>query len=581
MEKPYLEIHTPTGHSQVTVDKPISIGRHPTNLVVLSDGMSSRQHCVVEREGDRFRVRDLNSSNGTRLNGQIIRTATLAHGDVITIGKTMIRLVIPGADEAGQVSSANGNGEDLETLTAEDVVDDGLSGPTLAPATLSGQALSADVDFEQSLEELAESLPDHNFGEHDIALINSRGQLIHEAGKPHAAGHRREAVDIFRLVMLVCFRSRTTDIHIEPRQDCYQTRLRIDGTMVDVARLPTQVGHRLATLVKVLSDIDISQRNAIQEGHFASRVPGGGKTGGSHRRVDYRVSFAPAVYGQKLVIRILDAANAPLRATDLNMPRWMLDELGNAVRADAGMILVAGPTGSGKTTSLYSLVRSIEVNRRNVVTIEDPVEIQLEGVTQIPVNEEEGKSFSALLRSVLRQDPDVILVGEVRDSETARIAMQAAITGHLVFSTIHTKDTIGTIFRLLDLGVEPYLIAQGLHLALAQRLVRQLCKYCKKPVKPTQEQREAMGPAGEKVEKIFVPVGCMRCLGTGFAGRRAFFELLRTTDELRDVIIRSPNMQEIQAALAKTQFVKLSQSGYELVAEGAVAFQEIDKAVGR
>jgi type II secretory ATPase GspE/PulE/Tfp pilus assembly ATPase PilB-like protein len=259
----------------------------------------------------------------------------------------------------------------------------------------------------------------------------------------------------------------------------------------------------------------------------------------------------------------------------------MLDELGNAVRADAGMVLVAGPTGSGKTTSLYSLVRSIEVNRRNVVTIEDPVEIQLEGVTQIPVNEEEGKSFSALLRSVLRQDPDVILVGEVRDAETARIAMQAAITGHLVFSTIHTKDTIGTIFRLLDLGVEPYLIAQGLHLALAQRLVRQLCRYCKKPVKPTQEQRDAMGPAGAKVEKLFVPVGCMRCLGTGFAGRRAFFELLRTTDELRDVIIRSPNMQEIQAALTKTQFVKLAQSGYELVAEGAVAFQEIDKAVGR
>jgi type II secretory ATPase GspE/PulE/Tfp pilus assembly ATPase PilB-like protein len=579
METPFLEIHTPTGHSQVKLEKPVTIGRHPSNAVVLTDTMSSRQHCVVEKEGDRFRVRDLNSSNGTRLNGQIIRTATLAHGDVITIGKTMIRLVIPGADENGQV---NGNGEELETLTAEDVVDDGISGPNLAPMTLGGgQALSADVDFEQALEELAESLPDHAFGEHDIALINSRGQLIHEAGKPKPQGQRREAVDIFRLIMLVCFRSRTTDIHIEPRQDCYQARLRIDGTMVDVARLPTQVGHRLATLVKVLSDIDISQRNAIQEGHFASRVPGGGKTGMAHRRVDYRVSFAPAVYGQKLVIRILDAANAPLRATDLNMPRWMLDELGNAVRADAGMILVAGPTGSGKTTSLYSLVRSIEVNRRNVVTIEDPVEIQLEGVTQIPVNEEEGKSFSALLRSVLRQDPDVILVGEVRDAETARIAMQAAITGHLVFSTIHTKDTVGTIFRLLDLGVEPYLIAQGLHLALAQRLVRQLCRYCKKPMKPTQEQRDAMGPAGEKCEKIFVPVGCMRCLGTGFAGRRAFFELLRTTDELRDVIIRSPNMQDIQAALAKTQFVKLAQSGYDLVAEGAVAFQEIDKAVGR
>ncbi len=343
------------------------------------------------------------------------------------------------------------------------------------------------------------------------------------------------------------------------------------------APCPTKVGHRLATLIKVMCDLDIAQKNMIQEGHFAARVPAVGPP----RRVDYRVSFAPAVYGQKCVMRVLDTANAPLRAGDLNLPRWMLQELADSIKQDAGMILVAGPTGSGKTTSLYSLVRSIEVARRNVVTIEDPVEIQLEGVTQIPVDEAQDRSFAQLLRSVLRQDPDVILVGVIRDAETARVAMQAAITGHLVFSTIHTKDTLGTIFRLLDLGVEPYLVAQGLHIVLAQRLVRQLCPYCKRAADITPEQRQAMGMMVEAVNKIFAPAGCQRCLGTGYSGRRAFFELLRVSEELRDVILRAPTSSELNSVLERQQFERLQQSGYQLVADGVVAFAEIERAVGR
>jgi general secretion pathway protein E len=305
------------------------------------------------------------------------------------------------------------------------------------------------------------------------------------------------------------------------------------------------------------------------------------KPPGVKRRVDYRVSFAPALHGQKLVIRILDTANAPLRIADLQLPAWMYEELGSAIRHDSGMVLVAGPTGSGKTTSLYALIRSIETNRRNVVTIEDPVEIQIEDVTQIPVDEAHEKGFSQLLRSVLRQDPDVLLVGEVRDGETARIAMQAAITGHLVLSTIHTKDTIGTIFRLLDLGIEPYLVGQGLHVVLAQRLARKLCAYCKKPATPTPEQRAAMGAAGTDVAKIFTPHGCLKCLGTGFAGRQAIFELLKVNDQLRDVILKSPSMQDIQAVLAQSKFVPLSQVSYQLVAQGICSFEEIDRLVGR
>jgi type II secretory ATPase GspE/PulE/Tfp pilus assembly ATPase PilB-like protein len=217
------------------------------------------------------------------------------------------------------------------------------------------------------------------------------------------------------------------------------------------------------------------------------------------------------------------------------------------------------------------------------MTIEDPVEIQIEGVTQIPVDEEADKSFSALLRMTLRQDPDVILVGEIRDAETARIAMQASITGHLVFSTVHTKDTIGSIFRLLDLGVEPYLVAQALHLVVAQRLVRQLCPHCKRPEPITPEQAKMLGPSAEGVTRLFHPRGCPRCLGTGYLGRRAFFELLRVNDALRDTILRQPTMQEITATVTNgdSKFVRLQQTGFDLVAQGLVSLSEMDRIVGR
>jgi general secretion pathway protein E len=576
MKGPYLEVLMGTAKIDFQLDQTrTTIGRHAANSLVISDARASRSHCVIERVDDGgFQVRDLNSSNGTRLNGELIHTAPFEPGDIISIGATTMKLIVPGQ---------NNNGNAADMLTEADLADEDAD---LVPisnefAQHDGGMMHVanDVDYERALQTLSDSLPDHSFGEYEIALLNSRGVSMHDAGaKPIEEGGRRQAVDLFRLLLLVCFRSRTTDIHLEPRQDFYQARLRIDGTMVDVARMPHQVGHRLATLIKVLSDLDIAHKNVIQEGHFAARIPA---KSGVPRRVDYRVSFAPSVYGQKCVIRVLDTSNAPLRAADLNLPRWMLQEIAEAIKQDAGMILVSGPTGSGKTTSLYSLIRSIEVGRRNVVTIEDPVEIQLEGVTQIPVSNEQEKSFPQLLRSVLRQDPDVILVGEVRDAETARVAMQAAITGHLVFSTVHTKDTIGTIFRLLDLGVEPYLVAQGLHIVLAQRLVRQLCQYCKRAVEVTPEQKQAMGLIGEAVTKIYNPAGCPRCLGTGFSGRRAFFELLRVTDDLRDIILKAPTTSDIQNVLARQQFQGLQQSGYQLVAEGVVAFGEIERAVGR
>ena len=600
MDRPYLEINTARGFKQLVLGRdPVSIGRHSENKLVLADNLASRFHCVIEKAPDGYLLRDLGASHGTMVNGKKVKSALLQPGDVVKVGNTELVLVLPEAEanpapltDLEQLVEASTDNGEFEELSEADLVDDG-GGGGMAPVGLGGLSAGENgsaldlSDYEHNLRRMAEAVPVKPFGETDIALINPRGQTLHGAGQQNPKGKKgkteeRSVTDLFRLLLLVCFRGRVTDIHLEPKGDSYALRLRSDGVMVDAARLPNPIGIRLGALVKILSEIDPSQKTAIQEGHFSTRVPGAvaGMIGGI-RRVDYRVSFAPSVFGQKLVVRILDAATAPATIDQLGLPEWMQDEMSRAVEQDAGMVLVTGPTGSGKTTTLYSVVRSIDLHQRNVVTIEDPVEIQIEGVTQLPVDEEHDKGFNELLRTVLRQDPDVILVGEIRDSETARTAMQAAITGHLVFSTVHTKDTVGTVFRLLDLGCEPYLLTQALQLVLAQRLVRRLCPTCKRPAKLTDKERARMGTAGEGVETVYSPVGCFRCMNTGYAGRRAIFEMLNTTEELRDAIIRNPTSQQISAALSQIKFQKLQHSAYELVAAGDVAFEEADRAVGR
>ena len=603
MQDAFLEIREPSGVRRIPLGRdPLTVGRHSENRIMLTDHMASRFHCIIGRSADGYWVRDLNSSNGTSLNGKLVRSAPMQPGDTISIGSVkMVLLAGNGAAPpeprhaplAPQIIESEGLPEpvDLADIVNPVVIEDDPPEP-LTDADIvedepiemvgSGEAApqpDAGREPEDVVEAIAESLPDKPFGENEIGLINTRGQLVHPPSASPPPRGRRDAVNWLRLLLLICSRGRVTDVHFEPKGDGYVIRMRIDGTMIEVARISNPLGAKLSALVKVLSEIDISQRNAIQEGHFGARVPGAKLN--QPRRIDYRVSFAPSVYGQKLVIRVLDTTYAPLTVSALQLPAWMQQEVEQAIKRDAGMVLACGPTGSGKTTSLYALIRGSDIARRNVVTIEDPVEIQIEGVTQIPVDEEQGRSFSSLLRSILRQDPDVILIGEIRDAETARIAMQAAITGHLVFSTVHTQHTVGTVFRLLDLGVEPYLVAQALHLVLAQRLARQLCPYCKSAVKPTGEQLERMGSAGAGVKTIFVSKGCPRCLHTGFSGRRAIFELLRCDDAVRDLIAHNATMAQIQTALASTPFQRLQTSGYQLVAEGAVPFDEVERVIGR
>ena len=410
--------------------------------------------------------------------------------------------------------------------------------------------------------ELIEILPPKSSADEAIVLIDADG-------KPSEALASDEATGAYavRLLLVLASKSRATDIHMEPKGDAVAIRMRVDGQMVNIVDLPNAVGELAIGLLRVACQLRTEGRDATQDGHCSARY--------QDRRVDFRVSLTPTVHGQKLVLRLLDSRTAPQSLTDLQLPAYMHQRVKRLCEQDAGMLLCCGPTGSGKTTTLYNCLREIDRTRRNVVTIEDPVEYHIEGVTQIPVSQ--NASFGSLLRSVLRQDPDVILVGEVRDEETARTAMQASMTGHVVFSTVHSKDSIGAVFRILDLGIEPYLVANSMDVIIAQRLVRTLCEYCKRPIRVTPGQSTRLGRFLEGRDHTFAATGCPKCFRTGFHGRRALFEMLDFNDELRDIVLKDPSIQAMKKVIEQGVFTTLQQSGWQLAARGHTTIDEAEK----
>lgn len=526
--------------------RPIAIGRHPDNDIVIQDDLASRFHCVVEPDGDGFRLRDLGSRNGTKLNDERIDVASLKPGDVIRIGAKTFRFEVKGGVARGEsrrrdAASANGAGD-------------------------SGVASGAAPEWAREVRDLIKNLPPKVAAEEQVVLVDAGGRAS-EALRGDGLGSLAA-----KLVLLGASKSHATDIHIEPRGETTTIRYRVDGQMIAVTEMPSRVGERMLNLIRTACELKTAPRNAVLDGHFSARF--------TSRRVDYRASFTPSVHGQKLVLRVLDLRDAPTSLTEIGMVRYMVDRVRKTINQSQGMMLVCGPTGSGKTTTLYQAMREIDRERRNVVTIEDPVEYHLEGVTQIPADIDRGNTFGTLLRSVLRQDPDVIFVGEIRDDETARVAMQAAMTGHLVFSTLHTKDTMGAVFRLLDLGVERHLVANACDLVLAQRLVRVLCENCKRSVKVTPGQSTRLGRFLQGAGEIYTATGCAQCLRTGYRGRQAVFELLSFNDELRDVVLNNPTIAAMKKVIEQGLFTTLVQSGYQLVAKGVTSLDEVERVVG-
>jgi general secretion pathway protein E len=418
----------------------------------------------------------------------------------------------------------------------------------------------------QSLYQKSDCLRKMEFGLEDIILVGSGQQELPVIGHDDDG----DGIMALGLLTLIAFQTRSTDIHIEPKADGFHARMRIDGMLVSIVHLPKPVADRISGVVRVLCEIDFSGQLRIQEGNYSSIAPG--------RRTDYRVSFTPSVHGKKLAIRILDSANSLTTVNDLGASKHLVKKLQNVMKQDAGMILMCGPTGSGKTTTLYALIRGIDRKSRNIMTIEDPVEYQIEGITQTSVDADRGQNFSDMLRALLRQDPDVLLLGEIRDAESAKTAMQATMTGHLVLSTVHAQDTIHTLFRLLDLGADANMVASSLDLILAQRLVRVLCQHCAKRRHPTRDEQKKLGRSPQGM--VFDTEGCQRCLGTGYFGRRAIFELLTTNEQLKDVMLNSPTLRQLRESVQGTGFVTLRDHGHQLVVQGVTTFSEIDRVVG-
>jgi type IV pilus assembly protein PilB len=385
---------------------------------------------------------------------------------------------------------------------------------------------------------------------------------------------------IIRLVDTTIYnaiQNRASDIHIETQDDAVHVKYRVDGVLQPAMRpIAKQFHSSIISRIKVMAELDIAEKRVPQDGRFKLRMPG--------KTIDFRVSIMPSVHGEDAVIRILDKESISEQFTELRLdilgfPEAELKRFRKYISEPYGMVLVTGPTGSGKTTTLYAALSEIKSIEDKIITIEDPVEYQLRGVTQIPINEKKGLTFARGLRSILRHDPDKIMVGEIRDNETAQIAINSALTGHLVFTTVHANNVLDVLGRFLNMGVEAYQFVSALNCVLAQRLVRVICTHCKRPAKVSRILLEESGldPALEHTHTFYEGVGCIECNGTGYKGRMAICELLDLSDHIRELILEKRPTSEIKKAAREEGMRFLRESAVERVMEGVTTLREINK----
>ena len=374
-------------------------------------------------------------------------------------------------------------------------------------------------------------------------------------------------VKLFNSLLSRGYNANASDIHLEPFEDKIMVRMRIDGMIVDYVQLDKKLHSSLIVRIKIISNMDIAEKRLPQDGHFMITIDG--------IRMNLRVSLIPTVYGEKAVFRFLNSNTPIVNEDQYGMNRDNYEKMKQMLTIPHGIIYITGPTGSGKTTTLYMILETLAKKQVNISTIEDPVEKHLERVNQMQINTTAGLTFEKGLRALLRQDPDIILVGETRDAETASISVRAAITGHLVFSTLHTNDAIGAIVRLQDMGVEPYLIANSLVGSVSQRLVKRICPQCKQRIKTTESQKEMLG---SDVEYIYQGAGCNHCNHTGYKGRTAVHEIIMMDKEIRKMITKQQDIDDIYQYIKKTQKLKtLKEETIELVINGVTSIEELYK----
>jgi type IV pilus assembly protein PilB len=433
---------------------------------------------------------------------------------------------------------------------------------TVATESSIKQAMDRFYDAGSNLEDVMGEFTDEG-----VDVIDSSEEL--DIGELESAAEQAPVVKLVNLILVDAIRKSASDIHIEPYEKSFRVRYRIDGVLYEIMRPPLKLKNALISRLKIMSRLDIAERRLPQDGRIKLKTKG--------KEMDFRVSVLPTLFGEKVVLRLLDKSNLQLDMTKLGFEEKQLKNFKEAIHKPFGMVLVTGPTGSGKTTTLYSALSELNKTTENISTSEDPVEFNLPGINQVQIHESIGLTFAAALRSFLRQDPDIIMVGEVRDFETAEIANKAAHTGHMVLSTLHTNDAPSTVNRLLNMGVEPFLVASAVNLILAQRLARRVCTDCKEEVEVLQETLLDLGVPEEDIGKFtcYRGLGCPTCNQTGYKGRIALYEVMPLYDEIKELVLVGASTAEIKREAMRLGMTTLRQSGITKLKVGITTVDEV------
>jgi type IV pilus assembly protein PilB len=492
----------------------------------------------------------------------------------IEIEPGVLRLVPREICEKHQVIPVRRNGPTLIVAMADPAniyaIDElkFLTQYNIEPVVASEQALEAAIsryyDKGPDLDQLVGDMDVDN-----VDYAGSGGDDVNVVDLESMAGEA-PVVKLCNQILLSAIKMKASDIHIEPYEKSFRVRFRVDGILQEQVRPPLKLRNAITSRLKIMAALDIAERRLPQDGRIKLKL-------GATREMDFRVSVLPTLFGEKIVLRLLDKQSLQLDMTKLGFDQGPLDHFKQAIKKPYGMVLVTGPTGSGKTTTLYSALSELNTPERNISTAEDPVEYNLHGINQVQMHDDIGLNFAAALRAFLRQDPNIIMVGEIRDFETAEIGVKAALTGHLVLSTLHTNDAPSTVSRLLNMGIEPFLVTASVNLVLAQRLARRICQDCKQPDEKYPEALSKMGMTEEQIKRAVIMKGrgCQTCNGTGYKGRVALYEVMPFTDTLKEAVLSGDSAAELKTKMIEGGVQSLRMAGIAKILDGMTTPEEI------
>ncbi|SDO74128.1 type II secretion system ATPase GspE [Desulforhopalus singaporensis] len=519
---------------------------------------------ILLRRGE-IAEQDILSALGRQLQMEVIQVlpanSQVTFADVIPIGFLKKFKLVPILTDEDQYIAVNNplDFQPLDTLRSTLQLEQVRA--VIAPAQQILNVINYAYDMTQtSASEVMQDI-DNEDPERLFSEIEEVGDLLDDTSDS-------PVVRLVNLMFSQAARDNASDIHIEPYQNSLKIRQRLDGILYDMLSPPKHVQSALVSRIKIMAKLNIAEKRLPQDGRIELKV--------ANNEIDVRVSTLPTAFGERVVLRLLKKTAAMISLGELGMSRERLAQFTKEIRSPNGIVLVTGPTGSGKTTTLYAALTAINSTDINIITVEDPIEYRISGIGQVQVNPKINLTFASGLRSIVRQDPDVILVGEIRDSETAEIAIQSALTGHLVFSTLHTTDSAGAVTRLSDMGIESFLIASSVNAIVAQRLVRIICRDCREEYEPAVEFLENIGMAAQfSGKKVFRGKGCVRCQHTGYKGRVGIFETLIMDDDLKKLVLKTSDANQIKAAAVANGMITLKEDGVAKVLDGTTTIEEL------